>query len=185
MRIENIKDQDSHIKKFFSSSFPHSINSLCFVWYNQVHRYDLDSYFPCLQPCLSRIKYEFCTNYPSMSSSTFSSLIQGCKHLKRLIIKEAKIDVSGTLDFGSNLDYKLEYISFAYCGDVSYSNWKEKPSEFKKILESFPLTGLDKSLKTLDIYGCHLKNESIHSILDSLNLSHITVVKESPNPFEF
>ena len=143
--------------------------------------------FSVLNPLLKRIKYEFTTNHAQMSTSTLNQLVQGCKHLKRLIIRKATIDVTGEVDFGSNLDYQIEYLSFAYSGHPYISDWKSNPGDFIKIIKAIKGSGLEKSLKKLNILYCEISLTKAKEMLnsDEIGLNHVQIVKEDPSPFGF
>ena len=45
LRLQYIKGKNDLVNKFLKSSFPNSMKSFCFVWNNQIARFDFDSYF--------------------------------------------------------------------------------------------------------------------------------------------
>ena len=45
LRLQHIKGRNDLVNEFLKRSFPSSIKSFCFVWNNQIERFDFDIYF--------------------------------------------------------------------------------------------------------------------------------------------
>ena len=122
-----------------------------------------------------------------MNILTLNQILKDCRHLKRLILREARIDVNGKVDFGTNLDYHIEYLSLAYSGRDDHSDWKENLQEFVEIIKGIKGSGLDDSLRWLNIQGCQIDYTWARELLDSdeIGLSHVKIVQEDPFPSGF
>ena len=69
---------------------------------------------------------------------------------------------------------KVEYLSFAYSGERSYSNWKAQPMRFENLVASIAKSqGLKDSLKTLYIYKCEITKEKAQEVLNKYNLKSV------------
>ena len=122
-----------------------------------------------------------------MNILTLNQILKDCRHLKRLILREARIDVNGKVDFGTNLDYHIEYLSLAYSGRDDHSDWKENLQEFVEIIKGIKGSGLDDSLRWLNIQGCQIDYTCARELLDSdeIGLPHVKIVQEDPFPSGF
>ena len=80
-----------------------------------------------------------------MNILTLNQILKDCRHLKRLILREARIDVNGKVDFGTNLDYHIEYLSLAYSGRDDHSDWNMQGSNIQYDSLNLPQSRLSHS----------------------------------------
>ena len=125
-------------------------------------------YLEPLVACISRVSREVFLQYFEMNQDELSQIVKAARNSQRLILQYLKIQKSGTIDFGNDLSYKTQLISFQCTGSGgSYSNWSSNRDQFDAIVQEIKNSSLSKSLQVLGIYNCSVEPSSV----DLLNIS--------------
>ena len=107
-------------------------------------------------------------------------IIKSASDWERLILCYSDIHCSKKLDFSVSAKCKIKFLSFAFCGDTSYtsrkSDWITTSSCFKNIVEAISKSRLKDSLEQVDIYRNQtLMKGEVEAMFNELGLSHISV----------
>ena len=61
---------------------------------------------------MPNVHFEFYGKYLKMESESFNNFIKSCSNIQRVVISNSTINVDGELDFGKDIPYKTQYLSF-------------------------------------------------------------------------
>ena len=117
------------------------------------------------------------------SEKYLQTAIRSARNAKRIVFHFCCIHCSSELDFGADLSYNTEYISFQGWGDMSYyertTDWIEEPTSFFRIVDAIASSGLRASLKKLSIkFNQTLSISRVQEELNGKGMSQISVVDE-------
>ena len=105
---------------------------------------------------MPNVHFEFYGKYLKMESESFNNFIKSCSNIQRVVISNSTINVDGELDFGKDIPYKTQYLSFYYTrfGVYNKSEFYRTEDDIIKILKAIKQSGLSNSLKQINMHGC-------------------------------
>ena len=171
MKLVYCKDWDE-VRSFLSKS----ISTLNRLRFNYDYKIELSAskYLESLKVASSKTSDAFVVEKTNFSSDEFRELVCAAKGAKRLGFQYNIIAIDEQVDFGNMEGSKLEFLSFDFSGESSYSNWKAHPMRFENLVASIAKSqGLKNSLKTLNIGYCAITKEKAQEVLNKYNLKSV------------
>ena len=160
------------VRSFLSKSIS-KINNLGFNYDDKIEL-SASKYLESLKVVSTKTNYQFLVDKTSFSPEEFRELVCAAKGVNQLHFRYDIILLDEQIDFGNMEGSKIEFLSFAYSGGSSYSNWKAHPMRFENLVASIAKSqGLKDSLKTLYIKDCEIAIKKAQEILDKYNLKSV------------
>ena len=188
IRIESIPNSDASLAFFLSNCIP---SRLCLLWINWfetspigiMSRFYIDSFSKAAANTIKEVYFQWI----NFTTEDLQTVIKAACNTERIVLRFCSIHCSSGLDFGSDLKYKTEFLSFHYWGSTDYkertTDWKAEPSSFSYIVDAIGNSGLRSSLQKVSIYENKTLNPSkIQEEFNTKGMSHISVVEECPDP---
>ena len=113
--IDRLEDNRFYIKEFFHKSLPQSLQLLN-LNFEPDQRINMKYYLKDLLSCISIVSKEIYLTFFDMNQDEFSTIIRAARNSQRLVFNQCKIEKTGAIDFGEDLSYDTQLISFPYTG---------------------------------------------------------------------
>ena len=190
IRVENISDEDADLASFLSDCTPAKLKLLAVNWYSNSFigiksKFYVDAFSGAAARTAKEV-YFFCIDF---SAEDLQTVVRAAHNAERIVFHFWSIHCSSGLDFGTDLSYNIKFLSFQKWGDTRYkertTDWKANPSKFSLIVDAIGSSGLKESLEKLSIYyNQTLSASKVQEDLNAKDMSHISVVEESPYPLK-
>ncbi|CAI2363061.1 unnamed protein product [Moneuplotes crassus] len=187
LQIDNISNEDHVLNGFLKNCSQSSLRLLSFN-----HSYlgskgseavKVKFYEEGMQKLFVNVTKEVYLKNLIVDASDLSQIVKACVNSERLIIRYSKISTSGSLDFSTPAQAKLQYLSFCYCGgDWCSEGWDKYPARFEKIIVAIKNCSFKNSLNAISVIGCKISVSKINELLAAHDLSHISAVSERNEP---
>ena len=188
IRIGYISDADSDVSSFLSDCTPARLELLAINWSTH-NNTGIKSkfYINAFSKAARRTKKEVYFYWIDFNAEDLQTSVRAASNAERIVFNFCSIHCSSGLDFGADLSYYTKFLSFQHCGRTDYeertTDWKVDPSRFSLVVDAIGSSGLRISLEKLSIaYNSTLSVSKMQMELDEKNMSHISVIKESPSP---
>ena len=188
IRIYNVSDSNEDISSFLTKCTPNQLKILC-----------INNYLKADTPIKSKISinslskavvvvtklvyirlYEF-------SAADLQQFVRAACNVERIIFQRCSVHCSQSLDFGSDLKYSTNFLSFQVCGNASYkelsTDWISDPSCFSNIVDAISNSGLRRSLTKLSIDdNPTLDKSKVQKLLNAKGMARVSAVQENTVP---
>ena len=188
IRIDYISDSDTNHSNFLENCTPNQLKFLC-INYLTAAETSINSKIniKSLSKAVAAVTKEVYIRLYEFSEADLQQFIRAACNAERIIIHRCSVQSSGALDFGFQLEYNTNYLSFQYWGDTYYkeltTDWISDPSCFSHIVDAISNSGLRHSLTKLDIcWNPTLDKTKVQKLLNAKGMAHILVVEEYPDP---
>ncbi|CAI2363036.1 unnamed protein product [Moneuplotes crassus] len=188
LSIDNVSNEDAVLKDFMEYSAPSSLKHFVFN-----HNYikglfgnravEVKFYLNGLDKILPNVVKEIYLRDLIIDESDLSKIIKFSFGAERLVIRYCKIFTSDLLDF-SGPHSNLKYLSFVNCGNSNWCNmeWNRYPRRFEHIVVAIKNSPLSASLTKLNVRSCKISSPKVTELLQTHNLTHISLVREGSDP---
>ena len=188
VRIDYVSDSDLNISNFLANCTPNQLKFLCINFTSTIitlinSKLDIKSFSKAVGAVTKEVYirlYEF-------SEADLQQFIKAACNSERIVLQRCSVHCSSALDFGSNLKYNTNFLSFQLWGDTDYkeltTDWISDPSCFSHIVNAIGSSGLRDSLTKLNIrYNSTLDKAEVQEQLNEKDMAHILVVEERQDP---
>ena len=136
---------------------------------------------------MPNVHFEFYGKYLKMESESFNNFIKSCSNIQRVVISNSTINVDGELDFGKDITYQTQYLSFNCTSFVvkSQGYFNKTKDCIIKMLKAIKQSSLSNSLKQIDMYSCWDMRELKNIFKNEVELKHIQVLNRGENPYQY
>ena len=188
IRIDYVLDSDADLSDFFANCTPNQLKFLCinnsFSVATPINtKIDINT----LSKAVTAVTKEIYIRLYEFSAADLQQFVRAACNTERIIIKRCSVHCSSALDFGSELKYNTNFLSFQFWGETDYTelttDWKTDPSCFSHIVDAIANSGLRHSLTKLSIANNETLNKAkVQDMLNVKGMAHISVVGECPDP---
>lgn len=142
---------NQNLYDFFKNSGPESLE-IMFLTCNDY--LEIKDYIDAMVNMLEKTTREIYLTQFIIDYDDLSKIVRASRNCKRLLITYSNILPKGTLDFGTDLEYKTEYLGFDTLFDSDEEDENEiSEEEFAPIIDKIKSSTLINSLTKMDIYG--------------------------------
>ena len=183
IKIDFISDGNKQLNSFFQNWVPSKIDLLSVNSpYKTSTGIKMGFYIDSISKTMKSVQKEIYLRCFEIKEPELEQIVKSASNWERLILRDSDIHCSKKLDFGVSVNYKIEFLSFAYSGDTYTENrksdWNSTPSCFKNIVEAISKSRLKDSLEQVNIgYNETLEIDEIQVMFNKLGMSHISIVK--------
>ena len=194
IQVDHISDKDACLDNFLRESIPARLSRLTINWpLNSKNPWVINSnyYIKAFSRAVERTTKNVYFYSIDFSARNLQIIVKAAWRTEEIVFKHCCIHCSSDLNFGADLRYRTQYLSFQEWEYATFeektTDWKTDPSSFSLIVDAIGCSKLKNSLKKLNISN----NKSLSKIevekqLIAKNMQEIEVVdNESPLPFEF
>ena len=184
IRIDYISDADADLANFLRYCTPARLNFLVINYFaNTSTGIKSKFYVNAFSEAARRTTKEVYFTCIDFRAEDLQTVVRAAHKAERILFCFCCIHCSSGLDFGTNLSYNTNLLSFQGWGSTIYNeiatDWKADPPSFSLIVDSIGNSGLRFSLEKLNIYdNSTLSASEVQEELNSKGMSHISVVQE-------
>ena len=188
IKIDYVSEENKELNSFFKNWVP---SKLDFLWVNHISSSNtgikIGFYIDSISKAIKSVSKEIYLECFEMKESELEQIIKSASNWERLILQNGDIHCSKKLDFSVSSKYKINYLSFKYCGNT-YSkdrktDWISTPSSFRNIVSAISRSGLKDSLQQVNIAANDtLDEDEVQARFNELGMPHISVVEEWTEP---
>ena len=188
IKIDWISDADLDLANFLTNWVPDQLKFLALNYnYIVTNPINIKFYFNPISYVASRVTKEVFLYLFELSADDLQLFIKAASSTEQIVFWRCSIHCSKELDFGSSIIYNTNFIGFQFWGNIDYTelttDWKTDPSAFLNIIDAISNCGLWDSLKKIDIYfNQSLVQTEVQELLNSKNMSHISIIREGSGP---
>ncbi|CAI2387139.1 unnamed protein product [Moneuplotes crassus] len=188
LRISKVKNGDQSLNKFITNSHPSSLKLFSFnhpsAGSGEGQAIKAKFYIQGLCRLLRRVTQEVYLHSLILNSEELSSVVRASASAQRLVIRSSKISTSSALDFSTEEQSRIQYLSFQDSGSAIWQNmeWATYPERFEPIIVAIKNSSIKDSLETINIHGCGISVNQTTELLFKHELAHIRVVQCCSNP---
>ena len=188
IKIDFVSDSNLNLSNFLSNCTSNQLEFLCINHFTTADtliksKINIDS----LSKAVSAVKREVYIRMYEFSAADLQQFVRAACKAERIIIQRCSVRCSSALDFGSELKYNTNFLSFQCWGETSHkelkTDWMSDPSSFSHIVDAIGNSGLRHSLTKLCIaFNNTLDKTEVQEMLNEKGMAHISVVLESFGP---
>ena len=188
IKIDYVSDSDADLSNFFANCTPNQLKFLCINYATFTDtlidsKIDINS----LSKAVSAVTKEFYIRLYEFSTADLRQLVRAACNSERIIIHRCSVHCTSALDFGSELKFNTNFLSFQCWGSNFYkeltTEWMSEPSCFSHIVDAIGNCGLRHSLTKLSIsWNDTLDKIRVQKLLNEKEMTHISVVEEYQAP---
>ena len=113
IQLYNIQDCDEKLlNRFLRRSFPEATHQFTFSG-SCLSPFNIDKFAQSLVKCMPSVRNKLALQNIQMNSDSFSSIIKAARNAQRIQIANFKIEFIWDLDFGKDLQYLTQHITFS------------------------------------------------------------------------
>ena len=178
IRIRNIKETDKDYAYFLSECLPFQLDYLNIRNWSLLSlikpRYSICS----LSKAVSTVVYYLNIEDFELSAKELQQIIRAACNVIDVVFNSCSIHCSTVLDFGPDIKYKTEELSFEWWGVTKFKNlttdWIDNPSSFTNIVDAIGNCGLRHSLKRINIkFNKTLNKVKLQKLLKAKDINNI------------
>ena len=174
-RLDYVPTDSEEVRRFIINSIP--VQQQFNFNYTKQEQIKWSKYFEALKTAARKTTDDYLICNTDFSAHEFWEIVSAAKLCKELSFRCDLIPLDSEWDFGKEMEgCKIEYISFAYSGGSSYSNWGQHPARFENLIAAIAKwEPLVKTLKTLYIGGCDITKAKAQEVLNKYKLNGIQI----------
>ena len=113
-----------------------------------------------------------------ISSQVFSQIVRGSSNSERIVFRACEIPTDSECNFGSDIHYNTQFISFGYSGRSDICKWRGSKNRFENIVKGISRSTIKNSLKEINANPQSITEQQIKELLGNHNARNITVSME-------
>ena len=188
IEIDDMLDADADLAIFLNECTPARIDDFFVNNYSKIFTGIKSKFYinAFSETAVRTVKTIF-FRYIDFSAEDLQTIVRAAHNAEEIKFNCCCIHCSSDLDFGADLKYNTNFLSFQGWGDINkeerMTDWKTDPSSFSLIVDAICGSGLRVSLQSLDIsYNETLSASKVHAKFVAKGMPNIYIVQEN-NPY--
>ena len=183
IQIDDISDEDADLAYFLSECTPSRIKALLVNSYWKdftgiKSKFYIDAFSETAARTVNKVFFK-CIDF---SAEDLQTIVRAAHYAEEIIFCNCCIHCSSGLDFGKDLKYNTNFLSFQGWGDTKSeertTDWKKDPSNFSLIVDAICSSGLRVSLQNLDIsHNETLSASIVHAEFVAKGIHNISIAE--------
>ena len=188
IEIDDMLDADADLASFLSECTPARIENLTVNNYSKIFTgIKSNFYINAFSETTARAVKIIFFRYIDFSAEDLQTIVRAAHNAEEIKFNCCCIHCSSDLDFGADLKYNTNFLSFQGWGDMKIeertTDWKTDPQSFSLIVDAICGSGLKVSLQNLDIsYNETLSASKVQDKFVAKGMPNIYIVQEN-NPY--
>ena len=175
--VKNIQNDDPILDSFLDECFPEKLDS-CLLRSKSSKLTDFKPYSCSLSKAIKGVVREICLHKFCFNSDDLENVVKSSKKCERLIISHSEVHWSEEINFTTDSDYCIKFLSFVGCGKFEETEWIKEPTSFERIVVAIKNSGIKDSLETVEINDCGLKRTEVRDMFTKHGLEKTKVLNK-------
>ena len=182
--IDYISDADADLVSFLNECTPARIDDFKVNEYSEnkigkKSKFYIDAFSETTARTIKQVYFK----YIDFSAEDLQTIVRAAHNTEEIKFVDCNIHCSPGLDFGADLKYNTNFLSFRSWGESNIeertTDWKTDPSSFSLIVDAICGSGLRVSLQNLDIsYNETLSASKVQAEFVEKGMPNIYIVQE-------